>query len=209
VLAAELLVVRAAPVPASQVLHLLDDATTARLAGPRRDLRASAHALLRLVLSELTGAEPAAHRFSLHCAACGGAHGKPVLEHPSLHVSLTATGPVVAVAISGAGPVGVDAEQLDRVAFAGFADVALGPGERARDAAARARAWTRKEAVLKAAGVGLTVDPREVDVSRAPVSWPVPTTVLDVPSPYGTACSAAVLGHVRVDLHVAERVLPG
>jgi 4'-phosphopantetheinyl transferase len=131
-----------------------------------------------------------------------------VLQHPALHVSLTATASVVAVAVSRAGPVGVDAEQVDRAAFAGFSSVALGPGEHTADAVAAARAWARKEAVLKATGYGLALDPREVDVSRSAVSWPVPATVVDVPSPAGTACAAALLGPGRVELELGECSLP-
>jgi 4'-phosphopantetheinyl transferase len=208
VLSRELLVVLAAPVVAERVVHLLDDATRGRLVGPRRDLRASAHALLRLVLTGLTGTEPRDHRLAVRCRTCGeAAHGKPVLEHPVLHVSLSASRTAVAVAVSGAAPVGVDVEQVDLAAFDGFTGVVLGAGEQADDAAARARAWTRKEAVLKATGHGLAVDPREVDVSRDQVHRPERAELLDVPSPAGTACSAAVLGARRPHLRVEERSL--
>ena len=43
--------------------------------------------------------------------------------------------------------------------FAGFADVALHPDERATPPADPTRTWVRKEALLKAYGLGLAVDP--------------------------------------------------
>ncbi|MCY7364679.1 MAG: 4'-phosphopantetheinyl transferase superfamily protein [Frankiaceae bacterium] len=69
---------------------------------------------------------------------------------------------MAAVAVSAAGPVGVDIEQVSGTAFDGFAEVALAPPERDGTPTERARAWTRKEADLKARGTGLTVDPRTV-----------------------------------------------
>lgn len=127
------------------------------------------------------------------CSVCGAAHGRLVCDDPGVHVSLARAGNLALIAICDA-PVGVDLEEIRRTAFDGFGGVALGPGERARSLPERARAWTRKEAVLKAAGLGLTVDPRRVDVSRDRTTWPVVTTLLDLPVPAGLAAAVAVVG---------------
>jgi 4'-phosphopantetheinyl transferase len=73
--------------------------------------------------------------------------------------------PIVVVALTDAGPVGVDVEAAGASAFPGFAAVALHPRERADDEQARTRAWVRKEALLKATGDGLRVDPRTIQLS--------------------------------------------
>ena len=170
------------------------------IAEPVGDRSASAHALLRDVLQELTRTAAQDHVLTRRCGACGGPHGKPVLRHPELHVSLSSTEGLVAVAVTDAGPVGVDVELETRLGFAGFADVALAPGE---PDTRRGRTWTRKEAWLKATGTGLAVDPRTIDVSV-----PTPGVQLyDVPVADGIACAAAVLSTRRQVVSVERRVL--
>jgi 4'-phosphopantetheinyl transferase len=103
------------------------------------------------------------------------------------------------VAITDAGPVGVDVEAEGAADFAGFADVALHLGERATNPVDPTRVWVRKEALLKAHGLGLVVDPSDVglDDDRL-VAWdsrhPQPRAVwlrdLAVP---GHAMAVAVL----------------
>ena len=61
--------------------------------------------------------------------------------------------------------VGVDVEAAGSASFDGFDDVALHPEERCVDDHERTRLWTRKEALLKAHGTGLAVDPRTVWLS--------------------------------------------
>jgi phosphopantetheinyl transferase len=100
------------------------------------------------------------------CASCGAVdHGEPVVTAPEpVFVSLSRAGSLLAIAVSRTARVGVDIESLEAVAAAGFDDVALTPGERARVAASadatalRASLWTRKEALLKFAGVGFGDD---------------------------------------------------
>jgi 4'-phosphopantetheinyl transferase len=85
------------------------------------------------------------------------------------------SGARVVVAATEAGPVGVDVERTAAVDFAGFDAVALTAVERDRIAAldpakrslARAMAWVRKEALLKATGSGLMVEPGQVELSEA------------------------------------------
>jgi 4'-phosphopantetheinyl transferase len=106
------------------------------------------------------------------CASCGAVgHGEPVVTAPEpVFVSLSRAGSLVAIAVSRTARVGVDIESLEAVAAAGFDDVAFTPRERARVAASsdatalRASLWTRKEALLKFTGVGLRVDPADVEL---------------------------------------------
>ena len=199
----ELLVVAADTVARARVAHLQGPGHD-----PATDGSASAHALLRVVLSGLTGRAPTDHLLTRRCGACGGSHGKPVLDHPELHVSLAASDRIVAVAVGRDGPVGVDVERVRSTGFAGFGGVALAPGERACTRRGRARAWTRKEAYLKATGQGLSVDPRTVDVRAPAMSGMTPAQLYDVPVPSGFACAAAVLGTARPRLTVLRRTLP-
>nr|WP_240897463.1 4'-phosphopantetheinyl transferase superfamily protein [Kineococcus vitellinus] len=89
----------------------------------------------------------------------------------------------VLVAATRCGPVGVDAEEVGAADFDGFDGAVLAAQERdellrapeAAHALLRARWWTRKEAVLKATGHGLTVAPAEVVVAGEPPAlrgWP-------------------------------------
>ena len=199
------LVVQAAPVAAAGLLDMLDDDTRRRLPSRHPAVAASAHALLRLVLSDLTGVAPRDHRIDHVCPSCGGSdHGRPVPRDMALHVSLAGTRSGVAVAVSSEAPVGVDVEQLSATRFDGFEGVVLGPAERAADDAERARAWTRKEAVLKARGTGLSVDPRAVDVraDRSGDCW-----VLDLPAAPGLAAAVAVRSTQRPRLRLESRDL--
>lgn len=129
---------------------------------------AALHILARTVIGPIVGRDPAALRFDRSCVVCGLQHGRPrLIDDPTLRLSLSRTRSVVVLATSRAGPVGVDVERDDAVAFAGFEEVALhsddrGRRRRERDAVPDATAWVRKEAALKALGVGLRVDPASV-----------------------------------------------
>lgn len=127
------------------------------------------------------------------CELCGGAHGRPrVLAPRGVHVSLSRAGDIAVVAVSLAGPIGVDIESVSAVGRAGFDDVAFNLLERTALAAvpfaerdrARAQLWTTKEALLKLSGEGLTVNPREVTVGwssgGASVLLHWPTATLDL-----------------------------
>lgn len=162
-----------------------------QLPGERRPNSAefsAGRALMRMVAAELSGCPAPQLEFELHCAACDlSGHGKPhLVGHPDIDLSLSHTGGWVLVAGSTEHLVGVDLALPADVAFPGFDRTVLAPEElrergrlstedRARDGLAR---WTAKESALKAAGVGLAVDPRQVIVafpSADPrlVAWPL------------------------------------
>jgi 4'-phosphopantetheinyl transferase len=100
--------------------------------------------------------------------------GKPELVGSDLAVSLAHSGEVVLVAIAQTREVGVDVEVLrPEAARWSLVDHALTEHERQRldvlAAPTRAecflRVWTRKEAILKAAGTGLGIDPRRLELN--------------------------------------------
>lgn len=149
------------------------------------------------------------------CDRCGeDGHGRPWAEHAGRRWEVSHAGcPDGTVAAVAPWPIGVDLETVGDVDVA-VAEVALSPGERrwwhdrppAHRPADLARAWVRKEAVLKAAGTGLTVDPAEVVLGPPggpptlrswPVEVPVDRVVLrDLPVPTGwVAAVAVVLDH--------------
>ncbi|MEV0256052.1 4'-phosphopantetheinyl transferase superfamily protein [Streptomyces sp. NPDC050732] len=118
------------------------------------------------------------------CPGCGSAdHGPPRIARPDvpLWISLSHTGTGGVLAVSPA-PVGVDVESHREVDVAGLTRTALGPAETAwldglagHEDRIRGfyRCWTRKEAVLKAIGIGLVGDLRRWNtrpwLDRAPV----------------------------------------
>jgi len=133
----------------------------------------AAHAALRQLLAEATGIAAAALRFS------AGAHGKPALEQaPALHFNLSHSHGIGALALSSQAEIGVDVEVLREMPDAlALADAHFGPDEvralRALPAglprdSAFLRCWTRKEACLKAVGVGLGMDTRSFEAGLAP-----------------------------------------
>ncbi len=147
--------------------------------------RAADHA----ALSRLADAPAPAHddteprrigHLCLHCGSTG--HGRPLLLDadgmpvPGVHLSLSRAGGVVALAAA-AHPVGIDIESVSAAAAAGFDDVAFTAAERAAfgddpDHRMRTRAWAAKEAVLKAAGLGLRADPHALTVVFEAIAGP-------------------------------------
>lgn len=135
----------------------------------------TAHALLRRLVADETGVDPRAIAFHKLCATCGtDRHGKPhVVGMRDIHVSVSYGERMAVAAITRLGEVGVDVEDLDSANFDGFDSVTLDPTEATHLAGvhgddllgARAQLWSRKEAILKATGHGLVVDPSQVLVS--------------------------------------------
>ncbi|MEV3989020.1 4'-phosphopantetheinyl transferase superfamily protein [Streptomyces sp. NPDC049837] len=200
------------------LLELLDARERARhdsLVRERdRALYLTAHALLRQVVAGQLGGRAREVRFTHVCRNCDRPepHGKPGLVGSPLEVSLSHSGDRVAVALSLAGPVGVDIEQVAREVV-DLPEVVLAAPERAElerfPAAERPRAftryWARKEAVLKATGDGLMVNPALLTVSApgapaALLEWREraephrPVRLHDVDAGDGYRAAVAVLG---------------
>jgi 4'-phosphopantetheinyl transferase len=110
-------------------------------------------------------------------------NGKPFVHHlpgEALHeISLSHSGGVLMVAVSRAGEVGVDAEQIDpqvkhesiaRRFFAAEENAALAACSPAEREQAFFRCWTRKEALVKALGDGLAHSLTTFAVSIEPVA---------------------------------------
>ncbi|QIQ04395.1 4'-phosphopantetheinyl transferase family protein [Streptomyces liangshanensis] len=159
------------------------------------------------------------------CPGCGDPeHGPPSVVRPPvpLAVSLSRTAGIGALAVRAGDWVGVDVEAL-RPVDDNLADVVLTPSERAyvmgrprgpeRDAAFH-RTWTRKEAVVKAVGLGLLgmelhaldvrpADPGPVEVVHTYRSETTRWEVRDlaVPGPWSASLArplGSALGEVRL-----------
>jgi 4'-phosphopantetheinyl transferase len=122
--------------------------------------------MLRTVVSDLTGILPAAVPLCAICPDCGGEHGQPRLDaasEPCLHLSLTHGHDVVVAAAHWNSPVGIDLESGNQSAAA-LAAIEKLTGEQS------VLRWTRVEAILKADGRGLRVDPAHVVLQEIPGS---------------------------------------
>lgn len=140
-----------------------------------RDRFLAARALLRHALSRAVEGRvaPAQWRYGAE------PNRKPAMASglPPLEFNLSHTDDCIAVAVSAAGPVGVDVEHLARIEHGDIARRVLSERERARldrvpsdrRRAAFLRIWTVKEACAKALGLGLSLDFRRLEVALDPV----------------------------------------
>jgi 4'-phosphopantetheinyl transferase len=167
--------------------HVLDVTERARAARFRFDQDRVryilAHALWRTVLGASLGVDPA------QVPLASTASGQPRLPGTELATSLSHSGSWVAVAVCGATTVGVDIEcSPSRIIMDDLIATICTPTEAAHirrlPALERERAlltlWTRKEALLKAFGVGLAEAPASLAATATGVVAP-PMGALGVP----------------------------
>lgn len=200
---------------------LLDERDRARrrqLAVPAdRSRLLAAWVLARLVLGEKLGRDPAALSFDRTCAHCNDrTHGKPVVETagPRPDFSLSHSGGLAVLAVSDRA-VGVDVE--DATAREQPLAPVLSARERAscQSYADFAKLWTRKEALLKAVGMGLAVDPGRIEVLGttlltlpAELGRPEDCTLRDLPLPAPYVGSVAALGsQLPLSVRSGERLV--
>lgn len=129
---------------------------------------------LRLLLAHVLDEAPARARdvvVERACDRCGAPHGRPRAPGLSLSSSTSEDQVMVTVAAQEV-QIGVDVQALPDTVWAGFDAAVLHPRERGRldtaDLRSRIALWTRKEAVLKAAGIGLLVEPSHIPLVRRP-----------------------------------------
>lgn len=166
------------------LLHADELARAARLRHPRdRERFTGCRAALRAVLGQCLQRSPTEITLTY------GAHGKPELaREEGLYFNVSHSGDLGLIAVARHAPLGVDVEEEREIKNAlRLADRYFTRNEyglvAAADAAQRStiflRCWTRKEALLKSAGHGLTRDPRTVEICGAQVSadveleWPL------------------------------------
>lgn len=152
--------------------HWLSDEELAKAARFHSELHRSRYivgrAALRRVLADRLGCSPAAIRLSY------GTNGKPMLEGGRGHVefNLAHTEGEAVIALASSAAIGVDIEILrpiadvELLAHLVFSEVERRELELAPDpVSAFLNGWTRKEAYVKALGLGLTAPLREITVS--------------------------------------------
>ena len=112
-----------------------------------------------LMLAELLSTEFGIGKFRVEV----GEHGKPYLtDYPHIHFNISHCQKAIAVAVSDQ-PVGIDVESF-RHFNEGLLDKSMNPAEKAEILASEAPLeafaayWTRKEAVFKLLGTGITDD---------------------------------------------------
>ncbi|HUB41305.1 MAG TPA: 4'-phosphopantetheinyl transferase superfamily protein [Streptosporangiaceae bacterium] len=195
---------------------LLDSSEQARARGyllaDARDRFLFGALLLRTAAGHHLGVRPADVPVDRTCQWCESQHGRPVLAGTGLHASVSHSGGVVAVAITRAGPVGVDVEAGRAIDVSAVADSVCTTAERASvtglgDFYAY---WTRKEAILKATGDGLRRPMTDLSITP-PGSAPV---LLALGSDAAPACQMADISagdgyHAAVAVLTARPVVFG
>ncbi|HEX5616754.1 MAG TPA: 4'-phosphopantetheinyl transferase superfamily protein [Acidimicrobiia bacterium] len=163
---------------------------------------------LRGVLADELGIEPADVPLSRRCGHCGSVeHGRPRVAMPDVDVGIAHSRHVLVLAVAHGTRVGIDVEvprrrthdRLERLAARILDESAFGawragdPGERHT---AFLRAWTTKEAYVKALGVGITVPLRSID----PIAhgWHV------TPLALGEGAVATLVSEHRVAVEVTD-----
>lgn len=165
----------ARPAPATErLLGMLDGVERDRYAGYHREIDKlrflTGRTLIRAIAGRRLGVGPERVVLDSSCYDCGKPHGKPrVVADPSMpdppEVSISHSGSLVALAVVDGAPVGIDVEQIRAAEVGDLARMVISAPERT-DFAALAENdrqggfftyWSRKEAVVKAAGKGMSI----------------------------------------------------
>ncbi|HET9873730.1 MAG TPA: 4'-phosphopantetheinyl transferase superfamily protein [Propionibacteriaceae bacterium] len=152
----------------------------------RQVLDTLSRGLLRLLLARYLEVAPDRIEIDRTCPTCGAPHSKPRLRAADdagsapLHFSVAHGGDLLVIAVAADGPIGVDVEpRTPRQDLSGeLLELTLTPTERLRVEQAPPgerwevflHYWTGKEAVLKALGTGLDLDPNAVTLPSL-LSW--------------------------------------
>jgi 4'-phosphopantetheinyl transferase len=148
------------------------------------------------------------------CPRCGSdRHGRPFVHGlDDLDVSISRSRGMSLVALATGARIGVDVEAVDDGRFGEVADVLLHAQEQVAGPHEAALTWVRKEALLKALGAGLCVDPRSVWLSGAQeppsvIAWPLSyagtaATLVDLRLPTGLVGCLAVLAEEEPDVRL-------
>lgn len=210
---------RAGSAPDPQLVGVLDDVERTRLAAylqPKDQARfLLGCAIVRRLLGDHLGIDPAAVPLDRTCPDCGRPHGKVRVKGDPAQVSVSHSGEYVVVAGHRDAPVGVDVERIDPgLDTRQLAGEVLAADERllldSMPEADRARAfttyWARKEAAVKATGHGLRTDLTSVVVSGPDqpaklLRWSGPELRLhDLDAGTGHVAALAIVGSRPVEI---------
>lgn len=179
---------------ARRLLTVAERAHADRGAPPVARRRIALRAGLRRLAGDLLDLPPAAVPLR------AGKHGRPELDVPGVDVACSRAAEIGLVAVAIERRMGADVEPVVPWRDSVLDEAWLSPGERtallaltpSERATAVARCWTRKEAVLKAVGTGLTSDPAELEAGVAPGSAVVAGWLVEpVPAPAGFVANIA------------------
>jgi 4'-phosphopantetheinyl transferase len=200
---------------------LLDATERERLSTMRREIDRNRFtvgcALVRLALAAYLSQPPARIGISRTCADCGKPHGKPHLAdgaRVSIEFSVSHAADRIVAAFALGTPVGVDVERVDpelplvelmRRVLTQEEEEVLCRGEREQQVRDFFVYWTRKEAVVKATGLGFVVPPTSFEVTgpnEPPrlLSWPLCSDLIrkmsltDLDAGFGYFASLAIVG---------------
>lgn len=169
----------------SGLVGLLDEIERGRFEAFRREIDRSrfltARVVAKAVLAKELGVKPGDVVLDSTCPDCGRPHGKPIVVRPDGYpadralpeMSISHSGQWIAVAVTEGLAVGVDVEQVRDVKVTEMARLTLSASEMetflalaepAREAAFFTY-WSRKEALLKATGRGLSIPMTKVTVT--------------------------------------------
>jgi 4'-phosphopantetheinyl transferase len=158
------------------LLALLDEVERGRFEGYRREIDKfrflTGRALIRGVAAAELGIPAKDVVIDSSCFDCGKPHGKPKIS--GLEVSISHSGDWVALALTDAAPVGVDVEEVRDAEVDDLARISFSPAELAvfdtvpqQDRkGAFFTYWSRKEAVVKATGKGMSVPMSKLTLTR-------------------------------------------